>query len=95
MLQLARLIITSVSFVSLHGPGGQGVFLNVEEISSVRENAEGDASYHEDIHCVVIMTNGKAIGIAEACVEVLKLAEDAQRKATHIIDEPGDVKRSM
>jgi hypothetical protein len=75
---LVRLIITSVAFVPLHGPGGQGIVLNVEEISSIREIVADDSTYHESIHCVIVMTNGKAIGIVETCIDALKLIEEAQ-----------------
>jgi hypothetical protein len=90
-LALIRLVITSVPFAFLHGPSGNQIVLNVEEISSIREITDGD-NYHDEVHCVVTMTNGKVFGIAEGCIEVFKVIDDAQRKAKHIIDEPSDIK---
>jgi len=87
----AKLIITSVAFILVHTPNGAGVGLQIDEISSIREITEQEykeKAYGDGVHCVIIMTNGKSIGIAEECQEVGDRITDAERKAKHIVEEP-------
>jgi len=84
-----RLIISSVHFIFVHSPGGEEIAINSEEISSIRQVREDDQyHYHEDVHCVIVMTNGRAIGTAEVCREVIRLLAEADAKSRRVIEEP-------
>jgi len=65
--------LIALRLVVLHGADHQPIAINEEEISSLR--APGDAeggNYAPSIRCVVIMTNGKFIGVTETCTEVFR-----------------------
>ena len=63
--------------ILVHGPDGQEIELNVTEISSIRQIRK-DASdvgvqhFARGVRCIVIMTNGKFIGVIETCREVVQ-----------------------
>jgi hypothetical protein len=67
------LLAATLYLISVHGPGGQGIEINVREISSIRQVREvADMHFSKDIRCIVIMTNGKFIGVMEDCQEVVR-----------------------
>jgi hypothetical protein len=61
--------------ISVHGPGGQEIEINVREISTIRQIRKIDSDdphFSKEIHCIVIMTNGKFVGVVEDCEEVVR-----------------------
>jgi len=57
-------------FVELHGPTGQRLYVNTAEISTLREPIETSAHWAKGVRCVIIMTNGKFLAVAENCPAV-------------------------
>jgi hypothetical protein len=66
--------ITALVFISVHGPTGQEIELNIEGIASLRmpdDRIEGHVA--PGTNCVVFMTDGKFVPTQETCAEILKL----------------------
>jgi hypothetical protein len=62
--------------IFVHGPEGQEVQLNINEISSIRQPREAEGHFSADVRCLVFMTNGKFVGTTETCHEVVgKIAQ--------------------
>jgi len=72
------MLIAAVFFL-VHSPGGSEVGLNAAEISSIRQRAEMP-DQHEDVRCVIVMTNGLSIGVTETCPDVIRLLVEAEKK---------------
>ena len=66
-------------FVLVHSPGGSDIALNSAEISSIRQRAEMP-DQHEDVRCVIVMTNGLSIGVIETCPDVIRALVAAEKK---------------
>ena len=69
---LRTLLAGFLELVMLHGPDGQRVFVNVAEITTIREPISGDLQQHfpRGAQCVVVMVNGKFVATREDCDEV-------------------------
>jgi len=74
MLIVLRLIV-------LHGADHQPIAINEDEISSLRAPAEAEhgGEYAPGIRCVVVMTNGKFIGVTETCSEIFRKTKEQGR----------------
>lgn len=62
----------AVDLLELHGPDGQVVYVNEQEISSLRAPNSIDLRrfFAAGVHCVVVTTNGKFIGVVETCATI-------------------------
>jgi hypothetical protein len=76
---LLAILLVEAHFILVHAPGGVDVSLNVEEISSIRKIADIGEHHHKDVRCVVVMTNGRFIGVVEPCMDVIKLIADVKK----------------
>jgi len=72
-------LIAAVFFL-VHSPGGSDIALNSAEVSSIRQRAEMP-DQHEDVRCVIVMTNGLSIGVIETCREVINAMAEADKKS--------------
>jgi hypothetical protein len=71
-------ILIALHFIFVHGPDGQRVELNVNEISSVREPRDTEGQHFaKGTNCLVFMTNGKWFGTKEECDVVLDKIKEA------------------
>ena len=77
MLALVLAIeIVILRLISVHGPDGQPIEVNVDEISTIRTPREfGAAEQHfgKTVRCALVMTNGKFVPTRETCSEILTL----------------------
>jgi len=74
---MRALLLVALHLIFVHGPDNQQVFLNVDEISSIREpRAVTERVISKDINCIVFMTNGKFIGTIESCEDIVKKVEE-------------------
>ena len=65
------MIAEALLLILLHGADQQPIAINANEISSLRPPSDADAgNYAASIKCVVVMTNGKFIGVIETCTEI-------------------------
>jgi hypothetical protein len=52
----------------LHGPGGQIIDINPNEVTSLREPQRGsEAHFGKEVHCIIKMTNGAINAVVENC----------------------------
>ena len=73
--ELFKLFAATIYLITVHGPDGQEITLNVTEISSIRQvrKTQRDQEHiDKDINCQLFMANGKFIGITETCMDVIK-----------------------
>jgi hypothetical protein len=77
----AAQVFAALHLIFVHGPDNQQVFLNVDEISSIREpRGVTERVLHKDVGCVVFMTNGKFIGTIEPCAEIMKKIKEIENE---------------
>jgi len=66
------LFISGISLVELHSPDGrQVIYVNPEEVSSVREPQVG-GHFAPGTKCLLFVTNGNFISVREDCLAVRK-----------------------
>jgi hypothetical protein len=63
-------VLAAIHLLKLHGPDGQTLIVNVDEISSLREPRDTEGHFAPDVHCLLIMTNGKLNAVTETCEDV-------------------------
>lgn len=66
--------------LQLHGPGGQNIFINPNEVTSVREPRSGEDHFGKGVHCLVNTADGKFSAVVEDCATVRMLVEDGKEK---------------
>jgi hypothetical protein len=62
------LLLAAITLVELHGPSGQRIEINPAEISSVREPLDFKTHWAAGTRCVIVMSNGRYIAVAEDCL---------------------------
>jgi hypothetical protein len=71
------LILLLLRLVLVHVPGGDEIEINPNEVSSIRDPRDVPGHFSQNIHCVIVMTNGKFIGAVEDCRTVKMMLEAA------------------
>lgn len=67
-LTATLLLAAWVPLVELHAPNGALIFINPEEISSIREPAAGALKHFAPgTHCVLVLNNGHFNAVREGC----------------------------
>ena len=67
----------ALTLITLHGPNGQEIDINPNEVSSVRDiSVATEGHFGKGVRCLLFMTNGKVIGTAETCLEARRLIEE-------------------
>ena len=67
----------ALSLIVLHGPNGQEIDINPNEVSSVRDiSVATEGHFGKGVRCLLFMTNGKVIGTAETCFDARRLIEE-------------------
>jgi hypothetical protein len=64
-------LLAALHLILVHGPDGQNIELNVNEISSIREPRQVEGHFAKNVHCLIFMTNGKLIAAIEECPVIL------------------------
>lgn len=71
MDQVLAALLAQLSLVELHGIGGQVIYINPPEVTSVREPRGLDSGHWvAGIRCLLLMADGKFITVTEPCTEV-------------------------
>lgn len=68
-------LAVALLFVELHGPTGQTLYVNIAEISTLRQPVENSSHWAKGVRCVLVMTNGKFLAVAEDCATVKRKLE--------------------
>ena len=65
-------LLAAVQLLELHGPTGQRAYVNVNEISTLREPNTPDLQryFMRGVHCVVVTTNGQFLAVTETCDDI-------------------------
>lgn len=63
--------LLAFKLVQLHGPNGQLIEINRDEVVSLREpRGATEKHFHQDIKCLLFTSDGKFTGVTESCAEV-------------------------
>jgi hypothetical protein len=65
-------LLLVIMLVRFTGPDGGRIDVNSVEVTSVRE-PRGQGHFAHGTNCVVVMSNGKFIGVREGCDEVRRM----------------------
>lgn len=67
------------ALIELDGPGGQKIFVNPREVTTLRE-PRGMSQQHfaPGTRCVVFMTNGNILAVSETCETIRDRIEEAE-----------------
>ena len=70
------LLIGFITLIELHAPTGQSIYLNANEITSIREpTGSGLKHLVPGTKCVVVMSNAQFSAVRETCDEVRHLLD--------------------
>lgn len=77
LLALASLTLAygAIALVELHGPSGQPLEINPNEVSSVRQPLDPlhpRQHWAKGTHCILVMGNGGMNAVAEDCATVMQ-----------------------
>lgn len=76
MNALCRLV--AATWLLLHGPNGQIVYLNTAQITNIRA-PRGEGHFGAGVQCLIFMTDSKYVGVREHCTSVQALIEGAKQ----------------
>lgn len=66
-----------IQLIELHAPNGQPVFINIDEISSMRTPTDSEKAFFQDgSNCLLVTTNRKFMTVVETCVEIRNIIMD-------------------
>ena len=66
-----------VVFLELHGPNGQVIDVNPNEVSSLRVPQAGSSEHFaKGVQCIIKMTNSNINAVVETCQAVLQMIEE-------------------
>lgn len=77
---MKALLLIAHHLIVLHGPGGQIIDINPEQVVSVREPRSDEGHLQKGIHCLVNTSDGKFSAVVEDCDTVRVLIEDGKEK---------------
>lgn len=76
LLGLALILAAAdpIDLIEAHNPEGGTVYINPEQITTLREPAGADRRHFPaSMHCVVVMASGKFVPVRESCKEIYEL----------------------
>jgi hypothetical protein len=67
----------AATLILLHSPGGGKIWVNPEEVTSLRSAKSGEEGKHftEEAHCLISLGDGKFVTVVERCDDVQNLME--------------------
>lgn len=76
----AILQLTPIALVALDGPGGQKIFVNPREVTSIREpRGMGQQHFAPGTRCVVFMSNGNILAVTESCSAIRDRLDEIEK----------------
>jgi hypothetical protein len=76
------------SIIALHGADGREVDVNPAEITSLREarsDDPGERHFVSGAHCLINLTDGKFVAVAETCAQTRVLISDEVKRLQEIV----------
>jgi len=58
-----------LALIELHGPGGHRIYVNPNQITSIRE-PQTKGGFTKDARCLIVLTNRNLITVTETCEQV-------------------------
>ena len=80
---MTMLLVIALRLILVHGANHEEISLSVDEVSSIRQvlsHRKEDDTFHKNVNCVIVMTNGRFIGVTEKCIDVIHLMSEAAKK---------------
>ena len=74
------LIFVLLRLILAHAPNGDEIEINPVEVSSIRAPRDAEGNFPKEVDCVLVMTNGKVIGVLEDCRTMKLMIEAAEEK---------------
>ena len=74
-------ILIAVQLVTLYGLDGRAIIINPAQVTQIREaRDEGDTGkqFSDKVHCLIRLTDGSYVAVAEDCDRVRELMEGAK-----------------
>ena len=68
-----------LSLITVHAANGDDMQLNTNEISSIRQPRDAETHWGPQVHCVVVMSNGKFVGTLEDCATIIRLLTKVEK----------------
>ena len=69
-----------LSLITVHAGNGDDMQLNTAEISSIRQPRDiTEGHWGPNIHCIIVMSNGKFIGTLEDCATIIRLLTKVEK----------------
>jgi hypothetical protein len=72
-------VIVAFKLVLLHGPGGQMIEINPDQVVTLREPRADEGHFPKGIRCIVNMTDGKLNVVQEDCSTIRDMIEEAEK----------------
>ena len=72
-------LFMAIHLIAVHGPNGQYLEINVDEISSIRTPRATDRHFPKGTNCLITMTNGNFNAVMETCAVVDRLIGEVKR----------------
>ena len=63
------LLAALLALIELHGPGGHRIYVNPNQITSLRE-PQTKGGFTKDARCLIVLTNRNLITVTETCDQV-------------------------
>jgi uncharacterized protein YlzI (FlbEa/FlbD family) len=71
-------VLVATVLLVLHLPGGDEVYVNPMEITTMRQRAQGEI-FTPQAECMVSLVDGKFVTVVETCHEIRRRIEEAER----------------
>lgn len=66
-----KLLLLAAALIQLHGPDGQTIFLNPQQITNFRVPRGGEREHFvRGARCLVFLTDGRYLSIQEPCEQL-------------------------
>jgi hypothetical protein len=65
--------------ILLHGPGGQMIDLNPDDIVTLRVPRSDEGHMRDGVKCIVTTIDGKFSAVIETCAEVREMAKEPNK----------------
>jgi hypothetical protein len=77
LIHLAAVAAAAIRFLACHTPAGTDIYINPDQISSIREvRPDSKGHFAKGTKCVIVMTNGHTNTVIEDCATIHKMLHD-------------------
>lgn len=75
-------LFTALYLITLHGPTGVEIDVNINEISTIRRPEAFEDKQHltKGVNCVLVMNNARILSTRETCAEIVEKIAAANKE---------------